>query len=69
LAFSELGIELEWQGENEKGIVKSINNKIPLFQNSNIPFAECNVGSVVVAVNPRYFRPTEVELLIGNTTK
>jgi GDPmannose 4,6-dehydratase len=71
LAFGELGIELEWQGEgiNEKGIVKSINQNIPLFQNSNIPKPKVDIGSVVVAVSPRYFRPTEVELLIGNPQK
>jgi GDPmannose 4,6-dehydratase len=52
LAFSEIGIQLEWigQGVDEKGIDK-------------------NTGKVVVEVDPKYFRPTEVEQLLGNPTK
>ena len=55
-----LGIELEFSGEGveEVGIVKSINNK-------NI---KINVGSVIVEVDPNYFRPTEVEALLGDPT-
>ena len=51
LAFSELKIELEWEGKgvDEKGIDKS--------------------GNVRVEVNERYFRPTEVDFLIGNPIK
>jgi GDPmannose 4,6-dehydratase len=61
LAFQEVGIELNFTGEglNEKGTVASCSN--PAFQ---IP-----VGKQVVAVDPEYFRPTEVELLIGDPTK
>ncbi len=76
LTFAELGIELEWQGEgeNEKGIVRSINqSKLnallqPSSKSPSDNFA-CSVGSTVIAVNPRYYRPTEVELLIGNPQK
>ena len=52
LAFKEVGIEIEWQGNgvDEVGIDKS-------------------TGNIVVAVDPRYFRPTEVELLLGDPTK
>lgn len=52
LAFKEVGIELEWQGEgvNEKGIDRS-------------------TGKVLVEVDPKYFRPTEVDLLLGDPTK
>ncbi len=52
LAFGEVGIELEWQGEaeNEKGINKK-------------------TGKVIIEVDPKYFRPTEVELLIGDPSK
>ena len=55
-----LGIELEFSGEGveEVGIVKSINNK-------NI---KITVGSVIVEVDPNYFRPTEVEALLGDPT-
>ena len=52
LAFKEVGIELDWQGEgvNEKGIDKK-------------------TGKVLVEVDPKYFRPTEVEQLLGDPTK
>lgn len=61
MAFEEVGIIVDFQGTglHEVGIVKSISN------------TECSltVGQEVVAVDPRYFRPTEVELLIGDPTK
>lgn len=61
MAFAELGIEVEFKGEgiNEVGIVTSCNN----------PEYQIEKGKEVVAVDPRYFRPTEVELLIGDPTK
>jgi GDPmannose 4,6-dehydratase len=61
LAFSELGIELKFTGEGveEKGTVMACNN--PAYQ---LP-----AGKIIVAVDPEYFRPTEVELLIGDATK
>jgi GDPmannose 4,6-dehydratase len=61
LAFNEVGIELTFTGEgvNEKGTVKACTD--PAYQ---LP-----VGKEVVAVDPEYFRPTEVELLIGDATK
>ncbi len=61
MTFGELGIELEFQGEgpNEKAIVVNCNNEE--FQ---LP-----VGKEILAVDPKYFRPTEVELLIGDPTK
>ncbi len=61
LAFGELGIELKFTGEGveEKGVVAACNN----------PEYQLPAGKVVVAVDPEYFRPTEVELLIGDATK
>ncbi len=61
MAFAETGIELEFTGEgvNEKGIVKSCSNSA----------YQLPEGKEVVAVDPEYFRPTEVELLIGDATK
>ncbi|SNY99627.1 GDP-mannose 4,6-dehydratase [Flagellimonas pacifica] len=61
MSFSEVGIELEFEGEgvNEKGYVKECKN--PDFQ--------LEVGKEVLAVDPKYFRPTEVDLLIGDPTK
>lgn len=61
MAFGVLGIELTFEGEgvDEKGIVASCSNPEYLLP----------VGKVVVSVDPKYFRPTEVELLIGDPTK
>jgi GDPmannose 4,6-dehydratase len=59
-AFMELGIELEFLGENENetAIVKKCHNEFQL-----------PVGKKVIAIDKRYYRPTEVELLIGDPTK
>jgi len=61
LAFAEVGIELEFRGEgiDEKAFVKSCAN----------PNYQVEIGKEVVAVDKRYFRPTEVDLLIGDATK
>ncbi len=61
MAFAEVGIAIEFKGEgiNEKGYVVSCSN--PDFQ--------VEVGKEVVAVDEKYFRPTEVDLLIGDPTK
>ncbi|CAH8292869.1 GDPmannose 4,6-dehydratase [Mariniflexile fucanivorans] len=61
MAFGEVGIELEFKGEgvDEKGYVKSCSN----------PEFNLEIGKEVLAVDPKYFRPTEVELLIGDATK
>lgn len=65
LTFKELGIELEWQGENEneKGIVRQVQSSKAKVK-SNVKTGDC-----VVEVSPNYYRPTEVELLIGNPLK
>lgn len=61
MAFAEVGIEITFSGngKTEQGIVASCNN--PAYQ---IP-----IGKKVIAVDPGYFRPTEVDLLIGDATK
>jgi GDPmannose 4,6-dehydratase len=61
LAFDEVGIAVEFKGEGveEKGYVASCSH--PDFQ--------LEIGKEVVAVDAKYFRPTEVELLIGDPTK
>jgi GDPmannose 4,6-dehydratase len=61
LSFAEAGIELEFSGEgvNEKALVKNCSN----------PEYMLPAGQVVAEVDTRYFRPTEVELLIGNPAK
>ncbi|MEM6842995.1 MAG: GDP-mannose 4,6-dehydratase [Bacteroidota bacterium] len=61
MSFAELGIELAFEGmaENEMGKVVSCSN----------PDYQLPEGKVVVQVDPTYYRPTEVELLIGDPTK
>ena len=59
-AALELGLTLEWRGkgEQEEGVVQTANSNTGL-----------QPGQVIVKVDPRYFRPTEVESLLGDPTK
>ncbi len=61
-AASELGIKLRFEGHgvDEVGIVESVSGE-------DAPAV--NVGDVIVAVDPRYFRPAEVETLLGDPSK
>ncbi|RZA01943.1 MAG: GDP-mannose 4,6-dehydratase [Sphingobacteriaceae bacterium] len=61
LAFAETGITVEFTGEgvHEKGVVTKCDN----------PTYQLKIGAEVVNVDPQYFRPTEVDLLIGDPTK
>jgi len=61
LAFEEVGIELEFKrkGVEEKAFVTSCNN----------PEYQLEIGKEILSVDPTYFRPTEVDLLIGDPTK
>ena len=61
MSFREAGIEVEFKGSgiDEKGFIVSCSN----------PAYQVEIGKEVVAVDPRYFRPTEVDLLIGDPTK
>lgn len=62
LAAIELGITLQWEstGIHEIGIATKINgNNAPAIQ----------VGQTIIAIDPRYYRPTEVETLLGNPSK
>ena len=72
MAFGFAGIELEFKGEGveEKGYVKSIDTEkfSSLVVNHKSMLIELP-GKEVVAVDPRYFRPTEVDLLLGDPTK
>ncbi len=80
LTFRELGVELDWlsSGSEEKGVIKSINfdkaeQLINLKENkNNYKFSlstSLKAGDEVVGVDPNYYRPTEVDLLIGNPKK
>ena len=61
MAFEYAGVEIDFRGEgvNEKAVVVKVlnaDNKV-------------NVGDIIVEVDPRYFRPTEVDILLGDATK
>ena len=61
MTFAEMGVELDFQGEgvHEKGIVSKVGD----------PEYQFTVGQEVIAVDPRYFRPAEVDLLVGDASK
>lgn len=61
MAFREVGVELEFTGEgvDEIAKVKSTSNPEYAFK----------IGQIVLQIDPTYFRPTEVDLLIGDNTK
>lgn len=72
LAFREVGIELDYKGEgvNEYGIIKSVDHDLFKEKNKVDPeITECIPGKTVLKIDPRYFRPTEVEMLIGDASK
>ena len=61
VAFSCVGIELDFfgQGDNEKAVVKLCTN----------PNYQVEIGKEVLNIDPNYFRPTEVDSLVGDATK
>ena len=71
-AFAELGIELEWKGEgvSEQGIIAALNPSALLSQCSGQGgLHSIKTGKPVIFVDPRYFRPAEVDRLLGDPTK
>lgn len=60
-AFEYCGIELEWKGSgvNEIGIIKSINES----------HMNLKVGDIAIEIDPKYFRPTEVDYLLADISK
>ena len=61
MAFAEVGVELAFEGEAESEIAKVVSCSNPDYQ--------LEIGKVVVRVDPQYYRPTEVDVLIGDPTK
>ena len=61
MAFNEVGVELDFKGSgtHEKAYIKRCNN----------PDYQLKIGKEVLAIDPRYYRPTEVDLLIGDASK
>ena len=81
-AFREAGIELSWKGKGvkETGIVKTVNSdqlsvitknrkSSKAGHTSAVTHHSLRPGDAVVLIDPRYFRPTEVEILIGDPSK
>jgi GDPmannose 4,6-dehydratase len=79
LSFKEIGIDIKWEGKEEKEIakIKSINWDIAknligkdVYDKSRFKLNDkLKAGTTVIAVDPNYYRPTEVELLIGDASK
>ena len=72
MAFAYTGIKLRFEGEgvNEVGIIDSIDEKRYLQAlNNPTNYQLPAINSTVVAVDPKYFRPTEVDLLLGDPSK
>ncbi len=69
MSFGELGIEVEFSGkdENERGVIIDLDEQkaVALGLNHNT----LKLGQTIVKVDSKYFRPTEVDLLIGDATK
>ncbi len=78
--FAELGLKLEFEGEgiDEKGIVSGLDEEklVTTLKNAGIdiiePFvnkAKELIGKTVIEVDPKYFRPAEVDILVGDASK
>ena len=61
MSFNQVGIKIEFKGTgiDEKGFVKECNN----------PDYQLKIGKEVLSIDPKYFRPTEVDVLIGDPSK
>lgn len=79
-SFKHLGVELEWKGKgvNERGVISKVDfdkaKKLIEFNKNSKYYkyeftTKLKKGNTVVTVNPNYYRPTEVDLLIGNPAK
>jgi len=82
MSFSLIGIEIQWKGKGvkEKGIIETVNSyQLPVSgksrKSSKAPHSSpvmhhrLRSGDTVVAIDPRYYRPTEVDLLLGDPSK
>ncbi len=69
LSFKEVGISIEFKGSgiNEIGFINLIDHTV--LEKLGINSDHLNINDEVILIDPRYFRPTEVELLIGDPTK
>lgn len=69
MSFAYLGLELSFEGKdaNEKGIISGIDKA--RAEELKLNLNAVSIGKEVINVDPKYFRPTEVDLLIGDATK
>lgn len=69
MSFAELGIEIEFSGkeENERGVIIDVDQE--LVASLGLNDTNLKPGTTIVQVDPKYFRPTEVDLLLGDPTK
>lgn len=69
MSFAELGIEIEFSGKdvNEQGVIIDIDQL--KVESLGLNGDNLKLGMTVVKVDPKYFRPTEVDLLLGDPTK
>lgn len=69
MTFAELGIDVEFSGKdaNERGVIIDVDQN--LVKELGLNDANLKPGTVVVQVDEKYFRPTEVDLLLGDPTK
>lgn len=69
MSFAELGIEIEFSGkdENERGVIIDVDPD--QVQQLGLNADALKLGMEIVRVDPKYFRPTEVDLLLGDPTK
>ena len=74
MSFSEVGVAVEFKGEGEKeeGFISAIENEDLFVKRVGAEYLDAlkgRIGDVVVGVDTAYFRPTEVDILIGDNTK
>jgi GDPmannose 4,6-dehydratase len=72
MAFAHLGIKLKWEGQgvNEKGILHGFNAKqFEEVTDLSASDFQLSTDEVLIEVDPQYFRPTEVEMLLGDPSK
>lgn len=69
MTFAELGIEIEFSGkdEQERGVIIDIDT--PKCIDLGLNLDKIKLGQTIVKVDPKYFRPTEVDLLLGDPSK